>query len=97
MSTPERDAGTYEIRMSWTSSLDSTVNAQYFRYSTDAGTTWNEFVIEPSDVNNQYPFTYFYPFQHDGGSLELIFQARKDSLPDVMTIDFLDLIFVRVR
>ena len=97
LTTIDRAGGTYEVKMSWTSSLDSAVNSQFFRFSTDGGATWQEFVIEPSDTTNVYPFVYFYPFEHEGGTLEIIFQARKELAGDVMTIDYLDLIFERVR
>ena len=90
------EAGTYEIRFSWTSSLDSINTSQFFRYSTDGGATWIEFIIEPSDSANVFPFTYFYPTEQGGGDFELIFQARKQNGGDTMTIDYLDLILARV-
>ena len=97
LTVPGATAGTYEIKFSWTSTLDSTNTSQFFRYSIDAGATWNEFRIEPSAVDDQFPFTYFYPHAHLGGDFELIFQARKENAGDTMTIDFLDIIFQRVN
>jgi len=95
LTTPDRAAGTYELKFSWTSTYDSATTSQYYRYTIDDGVTWTEFIIEPSDVTNKFPFTYFYPLSHGGGTFEVIFQARKETQAANHEIAFLDIIFER--
>ena len=95
LTTPTRTPGTYEVKLSWTSTLDSTINSQFFQWSIDGGNTWNEFVMEPQDTSDKYPFTYLFPLEWAGGQFELLFQAKKENQADNMVIDFLDIIFER--
>lgn len=95
LTTVERSPGTYELKLSWTSTCDSTINPQSFRWSTDGGSTWNEYVIEAKDTADVYPFAYGFPLEWDGGVLEVIFQAKKGGAGDNMIIDYHDIIFER--
>ena len=96
LTTDDRAAGTYEVKMSLTYALTTALRSAFFRFSTDGGTTWNEWVSEPADSTDVVPLYYAYPFEHQGGPLEIIFQSRLEQAGDSLTVNFLDLIFERV-
>jgi len=91
---------TYEIKFSWTYTLNSTVNSAYFRFSIDDGATWSTFQEEPKDITDQRPRYYAFPRTYNEENVVqsgLVFEAAKGNVSDVMTIDFLDVIFQKVQ
>lgn len=85
LTTPIRDAGTYEIRMSQMYTLASTVNSAYFRFRVDGG-TWVEVRREPKDVTDIVPMDYWKVISHVGGTITVEVESRKGNAADVLTI-----------
>ena len=92
VAVPTHQAGIYEFKVSVSFTYETTTNSALLRFSTDGGSTWNEFRVEPKDIADVIPWTYFYPVnatENQGLSLE--FEASKESA-DTMTVLFADVI-----
>lgn len=94
--SPARPAGVYEIGMSFTWDFTIVNRSAYFRWTTDGGTFWNEFVSEPKDVQDRTAVYYQYPINHAGGPLSIITQMRKEDALGVLNVPFSDVWFRRV-
>ena len=94
--SPSRPAGVYEVGMSLTWDFTIVNRSAYFRWSTDGGVVWNEFVSEPKDVQDKMALYYQYPFNHGGGPLSIITQMRKEDALGVLNVPFSDVWFRRV-
>ena len=88
-----RNAGLYQVAMSFTWTLNSTTQSGFFRWSIDGGVTFTEFQSEPKDITNKSAVYYAYPLNHDGGVFDFIVQMRKENPADIMSVEFIDLIF----
>ena len=87
----------YEYKFSTTYQYDTASRSAYFRFSTDGGITWNEFISEPSDSTNQIPQTYFYPKPVTAGvHPDIIVEMAKESGANTLTLKFLDIILQQV-
>ena len=95
LTTPSRVAGTYKSTLAMIYTLNSVVNAAYFRFSTDGGATWTEIRREPKDITDIVPKTHTFVEIHTGGVKEIIVQSRKELAGDVLTIFKLDIVFER--
>ena len=69
--SPSRPAGIYEVGMSFTWDMTIVNRSAYFRWTTDGGAFWNEFVSEPKDVQDKSAVYYQYPFNHPGGPMSI--------------------------
>lgn len=86
LTTPVRDAGTYELRMSQLYSLNSTTTSAYFRFRINGG-TYVEVRKEPKDNTDLIPMSYFKVLTHAGGSaITIEIEARKEVAGDILTI-----------
>ena len=94
--SPSRPAGIYEVGMSFTWDFTIVNRSAYFRWSTDGGTVWNEFVSEPKDVQDKVAVYYQYPINHAGGPMSIITQMRKEDGLGVLNVTFSDVWFRRV-
>jgi hypothetical protein len=94
--SPSRPAGVYEVGMSFTYDFDQANRSVYFRWSTDGGTNWNEFVAEPKDVQDKSAVYYQYPFSHPGGTMQIETQIRKEDVNGILNAPFADVWFRRV-
>mgnify|MGYP001822452352 CR=1 FL=1 len=94
--SPSRPAGIYEVGMSFTWDFTIVNRSAYFRWSTDGGTFWNEFVSEPKDVQDKVAVYYQYPINHPGGTMSIITQMRKEDALGVLNVPFSDVWFRRV-
>ena len=95
LTTPARASGTYKSTLAMIYTLNSVVNAAYFRFSTDGGTTWTEIRREPKDITDIVPKTHTFVEVHTEGIKEIIVQARKELSGDELIIFKLDIIFER--
>ena len=95
LTTVSRVAGTYKTTLAMIYTLNSVVNAAYFRFSTDGGATWTEIRREPKDITDIVPKTHTFIEVHTTGIKEIIVQARKELSGDVLTIFKLDIMFER--
>ena len=94
--SPSRPAGIYEVGMSFTWDFTLVSKSAYFRWSTDGGSTWNEFISEPKDVQDKMAMYYQYPFNHPGGQMNIITQMRKEDATGTLNVTFSDVWFRRV-
>jgi hypothetical protein len=94
--SPSRPAGIYEVGMSFTWQFDIANRSALFRWTTDGGTTWNEFQSEPKDISDKNATYYQYPFNHPGGTMQIITQMRKSDVNGTLDVTFSDVWFRRV-
>jgi hypothetical protein len=94
--SPSRPAGVYEVGMSFTWDFSLVSRSAYFRWTTDGGTNWNEFISEPKDVQDRSAVYYQYPFNHAGGTMNIITQMRKEDALGTLNVTFSDVWFRRV-
>ncbi len=89
--TPVRAVGKYKINLSMIFTINSTVNAAYFRFSLDGGATWKEMRKEAKDVTDNNVNNYTLVLDHTVSSvIDIQIEARKESAGDVLTIDAID-------
>jgi len=87
VSLTELAGGTYEVKLSQVYSLDSSTTSAFFRFSLDGGGTWVEIRREPKDNTDNLDMTMFVPINvADGGTLNVIIEARKEVTGDVLFI-----------
>lgn len=84
--------GTYELKFTFTWTLNSTTTSGYYRWRTNGG-AWNEIQEEPSDITDSRIVSYFYPYEHGGGTLTVDAEGAKEAGADIMEILYHDLIF----
>lgn len=95
--TPPLSIGTYEFKLAFTWNLDSAIHSILFRFSTDGGTIWENWISEPSDITNNVPFSYFFPIDITASDtvMDLQFQSSLENAADDGNITFADIIFER--
>lgn len=92
LTTPQRVPGVYEFGMSMTWDFNRTNNSAYFRFSTDGGSTWNEFVKEPKDSTDSNAEYYAFPVDITSESvLDLRVEGHKETGAGTLDVRFLDL------
>ena len=94
--SPSRPAGIYEVGMSFTWDFTIVNRSAYFRWSTDGGTIWSEFVSEPKDVQDRVAVYYQYPINHPGGTMQIHTQMRREDALGTLNVTFSDVWFRRV-
>ena len=94
--SPSRPAGIYEVGMSFTWDFTIVNRSAYFRWTTDGGGNWNEFISEPKDVQDKQGVYYQYPVDHPGGPMSITTQMRKEDGLGVLNVTFSDVWFRRV-
>jgi len=82
------ELGDYEHMMSITSQYDQTTKSEFFRFSLDGGSTWEESQTEPKDKTDKRYISYPFVRTQVSGDLQLIIQARKEDVTGVMTVLF---------
>jgi len=98
MAAPTVVNGWYEFGMSITSTFDTTTKSEFYRFSLDGGTSWNEFTHEPSDQTDEEPFVYIFPKQYTSAeAVNFIVQARKEDTAGTMLVPFADAWIKRVN
>jgi len=91
VTTPELSAGTVMYGMSWTYSYDANNASVYMRFSINNGSTWNEFISEPSDTTDVNANTYAFPIEvATDGALTLEVEARKETGANQFDVLFFD-------
>lgn len=90
------ELGKYEYGVSMTHSFDSVTTSVYRRVSIDGGTTWKEFILEPSDITNNVAGSYFFFGIGVSGDLSITVQARKETTAGVLVIGAVDAYIRRV-
>ncbi len=87
----DRDAGVFELGVSFTYNFDRTGHSVYLRFSTDGGSTWNEFTsahVNKTDATSGY---YAFPHVHSAdGVIQIRVEAKKDTSAGQFDINFLD-------
>ena len=96
LTVTDADAGTYEIKVSYTLTLDSIANSAFTRVSPDGGTTWYSNNFEPGDTTDVSLRTFIFPVVHTTGDLEVSFEAWKEDAGDTMAIPMLYIAATRV-
>ncbi len=87
----DRDSGVFELGISFTYVFNRTGHSVYLRFSTDGGSTWEEFTsahVNKTDATAGY---YAFPHTHDGGTIQIRVEAKKDTSAGQFDINFLDL------
>ena len=92
----ERPAGLYEMKISFTWLYDRTNNSANYRFSTDNGVTWHEFLLGHVDSVSVTPTGYDFPYDHPGGLLQLRSQIRKETAGGQLDVQFADVWFKRI-
>jgi hypothetical protein len=96
LTTPIREAGTYEIRMSQMYSLNSTINSAFFRFRVNGG-AYVEVRREPKDNTDIIPMDYWKVLTHAGGTtITVEIEARKGNASDILTIAEINAAVTRV-
>ena len=86
LTTPTRDVGTYEIRMSQLYTLNSTTNSAFFRFRINGG-SWVEVRREPKDNTDAIPMSYWRVLELGvAGAITVEVQSRKGNAADILTI-----------
>ena len=83
--------GTYVMGFSMVYTLNSTSAGMYLRLSTDGGSTWIEYKNEPKDPNDVIPISHSLPVIHNGGTFDIIVEARKEDPVTKLHIHRLDI------
>jgi len=78
----------YGISLSWI--FDRTNDSVYLRFSTNGGTTWNEFIAEPKDKTDTNATFYSFPSEHNGGIIQMKVEIRKDTGGGQLDVPFTD-------
>ena len=86
--------GVYEAKVTSTWNLDVVNRSVYFRWRTN-GEEWTEHVKEPKDSTDDTPFTYFYPVNWEGGSIDIEVEMRKEDISGTLNLHFLDIVVER--
>jgi len=93
MVTPDRIAGTYEIKISATFTYDTITKSAYFRWSIDGGTNWEEFNVEPKDTTDKKALDYSFPMEHLGGAKDIRLEYKCEADGNTLTVLFANLVF----
>lgn len=80
------ELGTYVFDMSMVHTFDSVTTSVYRRMSIDGGATWNEFVVEPSDITDLIPDSYNFFVEGASGNLTLQIETRKETSAGVLLV-----------
>lgn len=86
LTTPNRPAAVYEIKMSMLWHLDNKSRAAFFRSSLNGGTDWLEVVLRPNDLSAQIPNTLIWPITHSGGVFDMVIEAHTEIATDILTL-----------
>ncbi len=96
--TPVRPAGIYEFGISMTWTYDRTNRSAYMRYSTNGGTSWNDFIAEPKDSTDANAMYYAYPrILAADGIQQLRVESRKETGAGTLDINFADCWIKRIN
>lgn len=96
LTTPNREAGLYEIKQSVLYNYDTSSRSAYFRVSTDGGLTWLELRRESKDPTDLEPVTLVRVDVFNGGIKDIIIQARCENPSDILAINLVNTAFHRV-
>jgi len=95
LTTPVRNAGVYEIKMSMTWSYSSTTRSAYFRWSVNNG-AWEEFYIEPKDSADRKAVTYMFPITtQTNDTITINFEGKCGNASDSLYVFFNTLVVER--
>lgn len=79
LTTPPREAGLYELKVSSIWRYDRTTSSAQFRFRINGG-DWSVFEHEPKDRTDINPFCYVFPYvKSDSDPLTFEFEAEKES------------------
>ena len=92
-------AGTYILGLSSTSTIDSTNNAVFSRYTLDASIVtpvWEEASRSAANSGDNLFFTYSFPIIHAGGVFDFALQMKKESNLNTLAVPACSIWFHRV-
>jgi hypothetical protein len=96
LTTPYRNSGVYELKLSLTFTFDEISKSDYFRWRQDDG-DWNTSISEPSDKTDETMNAYFYPVVWTGGPTTIEVQMKKETTNSgTLDVQFMDIIWQRV-
>ena len=89
--------GDYELTISGLAVSDNVLNIPTGRYSTDGGSTWNEFTNTIDVVSVDKPFAIIIPMMNfSGATTDYVLQFKKSLVTDTVTLTNCDLTMKRV-
>ena len=93
-----KKAGLYEIKFSKTFQYNKTNKSAMFRWTLngDAITpNWEIFPIEIKDNTNRMSESYVFPYNHNGGNMDIQLEAKREGDVGTLVVDFANVIVER--
>ena len=98
LTTQSRDAGIYQVTISFTFDYDSTNKSAHFQWSFDGGTNWEEYRIEPKDKTDKKTMTYTFPLDKaTAGIFDIRVQGKCEASSNHLNVDYANIIIERKK